>query len=315
MARRLTMTRHQIEEILPDALTSSLGNIPGMSRRQSESVIKPTYFCHICFQNYPIEEGFTVSTCQHQFCIECIKQFIINKINHGQVNITCFHPLSSDASNLETCASIIPEDDIHKLIDDESWSKYLKFKSNLQNTYSRQCPYCDHTQIGSPEDPIMTCENTECNQKYCLFHNNAHPMDMNCEEYELSIAKECKMNEMLINEYGDKCKQCPQCKFQIFKLGGCNHMKCVKCNCSFCWLCEEIIEDGHIPRHYTDPESACHGLQFEGMESEDLPVPRSCALCLLIFFLIIYGIPSMIMGIIIALLVNYTIQSLRVHQK
>ena len=27
-------------------------------------------------------------------------------------------------------------------------------------------------------------------------------------------------------------------------------MKCVKCGCSFCWLCMEVIEDDELPMHY-----------------------------------------------------------------
>ena len=109
-------------------------------------------------------------------------------------------------------------------MDAETWEKYEKFKANLENTYSRQCPYCDHTQNGNPDQPIMTCENVECGKQYCLYHSNAHPPSMTCEEYELSIAKETKMNEMAIKEMGDNVKPCPQCGFRILKNGGCNHM-------------------------------------------------------------------------------------------
>ena len=122
------------------------------------------------------------------------------------------------------CGETIDEEDIHQCVSKEMWEKFEKFKANLENIYSRKCPFCDHTMNGNPEQPIMTCTNPECDKQFCLFHSNAHSADMTCEEYELSIAKETKMNEMAIQEMGDNVKPCPQCNFRILKNGGCNHM-------------------------------------------------------------------------------------------
>ena len=78
----------QVNRLVPDAITQ---HIPGLNRKESK--LKLTYFCNICFTKYPIEEGFTLRRCQHQFCPECLKGFFDNKINNGVVNLTCFHPL------------------------------------------------------------------------------------------------------------------------------------------------------------------------------------------------------------------------------
>ena len=121
------------------------------------------------------------------------------------------------------CGEKIDEEDIHQTVSADTWSKYEKFKCNLENTYSRQCPFCDHTQVGNPDQPMMTCENADCGKIYCLVHSNAHSADVSCEEYELSVAKDNKMNEMALEEMGDNVKPCPQCKFMILKNGGCNH--------------------------------------------------------------------------------------------
>eukprot|EP01083_Nonionella_stella_P280472 954142_1 len=284
--QRLSFT---LNHIVPNAITSQ---IPGLNKSQ----LKSTYFCHICFTKYPVEEGFTLTTCQHQFCTDCLKQFMTNKINHAVVNLTCFHPLQSEDT---PCGAVITEHDIHQLSDPQTWNKYQNFRSNLENTLSRQCPYCDHTQIGDPLQPIMNCKNTQCNRQYCLYHNNAHAVDVHCEEYELSIAKETRMNEMAILQMGDDVKQCPQCTFQIFKNGGCNHMKCVKCGCSFCWICLEIIGDELVPIHYSDPMSNCNGQQFTGMEVE---MPPRWLLCIITLCIIIFFLPSVALGIVFGLI-------------
>ena len=209
---------------IPDSITSHI-NIPGFT--QSKPSLKATYFCNICFSYYPIDEGFTLRNCQHQFCIECIKNFFTNKINDGSIYLKCFHPSHDDD---KPCGWDIAEEDIHQLVDSATWSKYQRFKSNLENTLSRQCPYCNHTQIGNKSQPRMQCE--KCEKEYCLFHSNAHPMDETCESYELRTAKETKMNEMALQELGDGVKPCPKCQFRIIKNGGCNHMKCVKLSTS-----------------------------------------------------------------------------------
>eukprot|EP01083_Nonionella_stella_P092378 258610_1 len=271
----------KMNQMVPDAITQ---HIPGLARRQSQ--LKPTYFCNICFTKNCIDEGFTLRLCQHQFCPECIEGYMNNKINNGVVDLTCFHPSEGE----KPCKEKIDEQDIHQAVSAEVWQKYEKFKANLSNTYSRQCPKCETTQNGDPNHPMMTCA---CGVVYCLYHSNAHDVEMSCEEYELSIAKETKMCQMAINESGEN-KECPQCKIIIVKSGGCNHMRCLKCNCSFCWLCMQIIDDVELPLHYKDENSPCKGKQFEGMEGE--PPPR-WMMALLLICIVIFCIPSTVLGI------------------
>jgi len=282
----------KLNQVVPDSITQ---HIPGLARRPSQ--LKLTYFCNICFAKYPIEEGFTLRQCQHQFCPDCIKGFLDNKINNGQVNITCFYPAEFEDS--KPCGQQIDEEDIHQIVSSETWEKYQKFKANLENSYARQCPFCDHTQNGDPNQPMMKCENAECGRMYCLYHSNAHDETKTCDEYELSTAKETRMNEMAIQEMGDNVKPCPQCKFRIIKNGGCNHMKCVKCGCSFCWLCMNVIEDEELPQHYKDPLSPCKGQQFAGMEGEP---PPGWLVCILVICMLIFCIPSTILGIVFGIL-------------
>ena len=140
-----------------------------------------------------------------------MKGFCTNKISNGIVYLKCFFPV--EANNNKACGASIDEEDIRQLVDSDTWDKYEKFKSNLENTLSRQCPYCDTTQIGDVSTNIIVCNNTECGKQYCLYHSNAHPMNETCESYDLRTAKENKMNEMAINQLGDN-KPCPKCNFR-----------------------------------------------------------------------------------------------------
>eukprot|EP01084_Bolivina_argentea_P175334 303661_1 len=268
---------------IPDSIAS---HIPGFGRQPS---LRTTYFCNICFTHYPTADGFKLRNCQHTFCVECIKGFFTNKINNGSIYLKCFHPVAE--SDQKPCQCDIDEHDIHQLVDRTTWEKYEKFKSNLENTLSRQCPYCDNTQIGDKSTSKITCDNAACGKEYCLSHSNAHPMDEDCESYENRTRKENKLNEMALQEMGDGVKPCPQCEFRIMKNGGCNHMKCVKCGCSFCWLCMEQIEDTELPNHYKDENSKCKGQQFADGENAPLCmiVVMGCVMC-------IFCVPSLALG-------------------
>eukprot|EP00656_Telonema_subtile_P054279 TRINITY_DN8077_c0_g1_i2.p1 TRINITY_DN8077_c0_g1~~TRINITY_DN8077_c0_g1_i2.p1 ORF type:complete len:250 (+),score=33.25 TRINITY_DN8077_c0_g1_i2:439-1188(+) len=66
-------------------------------------------------------------------------------------------------------------------------------------------------------------------------------------------------------------KQCPSCKADVMKTGGCNAMTCSLCSTGFCWLCGEEIQDAEgLPIHFMrwNTASKCAGRQFEGMDGE-----------------------------------------------
>ena len=108
-----------------------------------------------------------------------------NKVRNNVVDLTCFYPISPD----NACGQKIAPKDIHQIVPAQIWNKYQKFKANLSHIYSRQCPFCEHTQTGDPEQPMMVCQNIKCAKYFCLYHNNAHNESISCEKYELSIAK------------------------------------------------------------------------------------------------------------------------------
>ncbi len=71
-------------------------------------MVQETFFCNICFCNQPVSEGFTLTACGHQFCLECIKGYWVNRINDGQVNIKCFYPREGEDTQLSPCLFACP---------------------------------------------------------------------------------------------------------------------------------------------------------------------------------------------------------------
>jgi len=224
---------------------------------------KETFYCTLCFEyQLASEESFQLQGCNHRYCLDCLQGYVANAVNNGQVVLTCFHDKpKSAAADSGLCGANFTESDMLKLLDEEGKKKYEKFKLNKDDSNHRQCSKCDTSQLGNPSKPDMVCNN--CQHRYCFFHGDSHP-NSDCTEYERVNAVELKKTNDVISE---KCKKCPECTSPILKSGGCNHMKCPSCRCSFCWLCMTVIDDSPFPAHFKfdpkNPTNTCVGRQME----------------------------------------------------
>lgn len=250
--------------------------------------MKPTYHCFLCLEYQSIEDGtksVRLSNCRHRYCIDCLSEYLVNCVDNGSVHPECFFVESSTGNN---CNSKFPEKDMLKLLPEESKKKYYKFKANQENKDNRQCPSCDHTQLGDPKNVNMICEN--CEMKYCFKHGNAH-VNSDCSTFERKHYREELKTTTIINR---KCKPCPRCKAMINKNGGCNHMKCPQCQCSFCWLCMQQIEDKALPDHYKvlpgNIGNPCIGRQMEGVNPDLQQLGGNLRGCRRYFFIVVFFI-------------------------
>jgi len=266
----------------------------GKAFSKSMNVLDPleeTFFCQICIENHPYSNAFTLSQCGHVFCLDCLKQYCAYETQKANVSMKCFFPI---ARTNKPCNVRLNEEEILSLLDENNKKKYARFKFNQSSPHARQCPYCDHSQIATPpansnnesvavdiletkKNPvnqhiewIVTCD--ECKRTYCYYHADRHP-DISCAEF-----KEKKSAEETVNEEKNRklvallTKPCPHCGNGIVKRGGCNHMKCPQCSCSFCWLCLTIIDDVPAPDHYAAWNiQGCPGRQMEGSAPPGVP--------------------------------------------
>lgn len=115
-------------------------------------------------------------------------------------------------------------------------------------------PSCDSGQIhpqGSPNH-ILTC--TSCNYKACTVHNIQWHEGETCEQYDYRVSgrksrRDERATERVIQQ---TTKPCPNCKANIEKIAGCDHMTCeywsrtwinilislgLGCRTEFCWIC------------------------------------------------------------------------------
>ncbi|GLD97514.1 hypothetical protein PINS_up006204 [Pythium insidiosum] len=308
---RLTTVSARPSESVP-SLLRSFSTMFGMP-------VEETFRCQICFENQPVAESVELEACGHRFCADCFKQYLELKISEGQVYPVCFHETvvdsgdagdpnapDSGASKVKACGVAVSASDISNIVDPDVWKKYLTFKFNKEHDNGRQCPYCSFSQICvGAEQPECTCES--CGKIFCFFHGNAH-QDATCADYELKNAESDKLNRTAIAEIA---KPCPGCQNNVEKNGGCNHMKCIVCNTSFCWICGELVEDVPTPSHFAWWNlNGCGGKQMVDVDNQSA-AERFWGAVFRVLFLIVCVPPGFVLAVAITLCSCFCIPCMR----
>ena len=206
--------------------------------------------CNICMGEF--ENKITVPNCKHNFCRECFKSYLIEKIknkNIEKMNCPFFE-----------CETILNEEFFFDFLTKEYILKYNTFKMKLELEKSPNkliCPLCD-----SYAEIEYKNKKNEKNQKekkiyYCI--KNKHAI-CSCgkPKHEGLCENEEKLNEFFQKE---RIKKCPKCGAYIKKISGCNHFTCAICKYEFCWVCMNPYD----PFHYE--VGPCRGLQFVDVDS------------------------------------------------
>uniref|UniRef100_M4BNV2 RBR-type E3 ubiquitin transferase n=1 Tax=Hyaloperonospora arabidopsidis (strain Emoy2) TaxID=559515 RepID=M4BNV2_HYAAE len=272
---------------LVPTLLRSMASYLGLSMEE-------TFLCQICYEYAPMNTSFALSVCGHTFCETCLKQYLEFNVNEGQVYPKCFYEDSEDKT---TCKAEILADDIQALVSSKVWQKHGKFKFNKDHELARQCPYCDHSQLCAGRDqPECICE--ACNRGFCFVHSSAH-QGRTCAEYDKKMIAVEKLNNALISEIS---KQCPGCQNNVEKTGGCNQMKCVICNVSFCWICLEVIDDSVFPEHFQWWNvRGCAGNQMVDTEGRGA-THKGVGVVMRMLFFVLFGPPAFVLAVVFCII-------------
>jgi hypothetical protein len=182
--------------------------------------------CPICFDSVPSRSTFVMPCCAYEACRGCAKRTIERHLagSHRMECIECHSSFDSLGDDfMEQIAELVgPKSLIAS-----------KMKLALTSVPAcRQCSRCNRIQLVNQESetfPTVTCK--ACGHEYCFEHGDAH------------AGKSCPLptKEQIESEktISRDCKRCPGCKMPTQKNGGCPHMSCIICSCSWCWTCEK----------------------------------------------------------------------------
>ena len=198
--------------------------------------------CPICFSSLNEHETFSLS-CNHKFCINCIRSYLEVNIKDGKVleipcpSPRCPTPFSAEEIEAHTSADIL--------------SKYENFLENYRVNMDKNlrwcsAPNCPYFMKGSRAHAHIICK--------CGFH-----MCFKCGEAWHSGSCESHID----GEYrrwarGKKLQRCRKCRIVVEKDEGCNHITCTICSYQWCWICGMTYSDSHFDSTFF----GCPGLQF-----------------------------------------------------
>lgn len=178
--------------------------------------------CLICFDDKKGYDFCTLSCCGHNSsCVECLQEIIGTALKErSTTEIKCPN---------QNCAQAISKRSIRKILRNRH-DLYKTYNDVVQEEWIAQhgihcpTPNCTYafTKNGRKSFTCPQCRNTYCTN--CL---QTHPANINCNQ----AGKQG--NDKWLQ---DHTKKCPQCKKNIEKNNGCNHMTC-KCGHGFCWEC------------------------------------------------------------------------------
>ena len=210
--------------------------------------------CAICFNEISISKFPKLLMCDHRFCSECLRRYIITEIFDSRVNITC-----------PECPKMMHPNDIRIILNEETLlEKYEIFMLRRHLTCepdTRWCPAtdCNYGVIatGCASCPKLKCERPGCETDFCYHCRQLWHPNKTCDDARVkrtSMILKASNSDDLQSQTTLDTKPCPRCSALIAKMedGSCNHMTCVICGAEFCWLCMKQISD----LHYLSP-SGC----------------------------------------------------------
>ncbi|XP_012285150.1 E3 ubiquitin-protein ligase RNF14 [Orussus abietinus] len=241
------------------------------------------FVCGICFDDESGKKCIGFQDCYHVYCRNCLQSYVSVKIEEANVkNILCPEP---------DCKSEISPNLVKDLCP-QLFEKYEKLLLDITLGNMSDIVFCPRLLCQKPvtiEEGRDSAICAYCDYCFCIYCRKVYHGIMPCsmsdeakvsliENYLKASSEEKKVLEKkhgrkqlqivvenhLSREYIKKeTKPCPSCHTPIVKSMGCNKMKCIHCNVSFCWLCGKEITAINPYSHFWGNNGGCYKRLFE----------------------------------------------------
>lgn len=165
-------------------------------------------------------------SCGHQGCKACWRDYLQGQVMEGSCVVTCMGSgcrLSVGHSRILACT------------DSEVQLRYWKLLHEAVVTQSKQLVWCPQPecetviQAESAADRCGSVVCRECRQPFCFDCGVEHEPATCGNMKEFERRKQAEGGD--VQWLTQNTKECPKCSAFIEKAGGCNWIKCYKCEC------------------------------------------------------------------------------------
>ncbi|KAG0236529.1 hypothetical protein BGW41_000397 [Actinomortierella wolfii] len=194
------------------------------------------FICTICFDDAPSK--VVGLRCNHQFCYDCYKHYVTQKIvEEGE----CRRILCPESG----CNFIVDQLTVQKVVEPKTLERYRQlldraYVEDMDNLRWCPAPNCENAVDcrlpHSTFDTVVPTVQCACGNKFCFGCGQGDHQPAPCQLVKL-WQKKCADDSETANWISAHTKECGKCQSTIEKNGGCNHMTCRKCKYEFCWVC------------------------------------------------------------------------------
>jgi hypothetical protein len=191
--------------------------------------------CPVCLEAPSIP---TVLACGHAYCTECITRYLKAQSTNRTPNCCCLF-----VEHDKPCAHPVSTDVLRRLLTPEEEGRIFK-ALYLDYIHSRPkefiyCPAADCPIVYRRAAGVLRCPS--CLTKICSSCEVEYHDGFTCGEYQEVLKKELAVMEVWKKELG--VRSCPDCRTNLNKEDGCNHLLCTHCNRHICWICMQTFGD------------------------------------------------------------------------
>lgn len=200
------------------------------SKKQETGESSRPSFCEICMDAKTKQEMFTNNQCSHSFCKDCMANYVASKIQENISMIRCPDINCKGLLEPQNCRSLVPKQVFNR------WEAALSesFILGLQNFY---CPLkdCSVMLVDDGREVVRESLCPYCHRPFCAQCNVSWHEGMGCREFQKQRKGQRKKEDaermsedVILNNLANKMKwrRCPNCKFYVEKVEGCQHITC-----------------------------------------------------------------------------------------
>jgi hypothetical protein len=212
--------------------------------------------CPVCFCDSEPDEAVSLSACGHQFCEDCITQFVRSAIGEGKVQLTC------PSITPSRCGAVLDPTDVKRCLPDAAAAaryERLTLERCIEATEDMgHCPTAGCSFMFVWEEAHRKLECPLCEKSFCLVCRcEPWHAGVRCEQYAAEHGDADAADKVFADmARQQQLKQCPRCKFWVEKSDGCDAMHC-RCNLIFCYQCAGVRQAAGTPYE----QCTCDGVE------------------------------------------------------